>query len=114
MTETQNRAFNFRSLLKTIACSSGTAQDRRNQYWFVAWCFAWAVFFIAGNWALKSDYDFSAPVAWIIAFIPCVLGLMAIRAYRTFLRMADELMQKMQLEGLAVGFQFILRRLPAK
>jgi hypothetical protein len=62
------------------------------------------MFFLASNRALKADYAFSTPVAWFIAFVPSVFGIGAVLAYMKFLCMADELMQKIQLEGLAVGF----------
>lgn len=104
MPELQSSDSKLKSLLNSIICSSGTAQDRRNQYQFVAWCLAWAVLFTAGNQVLKAEYAMATPVRWLIAIVPVLIGFGAILSYRKFLRMADELMQKIQLEGLAVGF----------
>lgn len=104
MAQPENTNSKQKSLLEIITCSSGTRQDVQNQLRFVAWCAGWGIFFLTSNWVLKSDYEFSAPVAWFIAFIPSVFGIGAVLAYMKFLRMADELMRKIQLEGLAVGF----------
>lgn len=92
------------SLWKTIACASGTAQDRKNQYWFVAWCLTWAIVFTGANWVLKTNPDISTALAWTVAITPTAIGLGAVRSYMKFLRMADELLRKMQVDGLAVGF----------
>jgi hypothetical protein len=104
MADLQNTDSKLKSLLDSIICSSGTAQDRRNQYQFVGWCLAWAVLFTAGNQLLKSGYELAAPLKWLVAIVPILVGFAAILSYRKFLRMADELMQKIQLEGLAAGF----------
>ena len=104
MTELKNETSGPESFWKTIACASGTPQDRRNQYHFVGWCLAWAVLFTVGNRLLKSDLDIAGPLAWTIALVPSLVGIGAVWAYMRFLRMADELIQKMQLEGLAFGF----------
>lgn len=93
-----------KSFFETITCHSGTALDRRNQYVFVAWCFAWAVIFTASNWLLKSDYALSATAAWLAAIVPNLIGIGMVLAYLKFLRQADELIRKMQVEGLAMGF----------
>ena len=104
MTEPGNDAPPTESFWKTIACASGTARDRHNQYRFVGWCLAWAVLFTIGNRWLRSDPEMAGPLAWTIALVPSLVGAGAVWAYLRFLRMADELMQKMQLEGLAIGF----------
>lgn len=93
-----------KTLFETITCNSGTAIDRRNQYVFVAWCFAWAVMFTASNWLLKSDHALSATSAWVAASVPNLVGVGMVLAYLKFLRQADELIRKMQIEGLATGF----------
>ena len=72
--------------------------------WDPARRLAWAVLFTAGSQVLKAEYDMATPVRWLIAIVPVLVGFGAILSYRKFLRMADELMQKIQLEGLAVGF----------
>ena len=86
------------SLWKSIICSSGTAQDRKNQYWFVAWCLAWAIVFTSANTYLKNNDGIPTVLAWAIAISPTVIGLGAIHSYMKFLRMADELLRKMQID----------------
>ena len=45
-----------------------------------------------------------AAAAWSVAILPDALGIGALLAYVRFLQRADELMQRIQLEGLALGF----------
>lgn len=93
-----------RSWRQMITSCSGTAVDRRNQYWFVGWLFAWAVSFVAMSKVLTSDHGFSTQLAWTLAAAPNIFGILALFAYLRFLRMADEFVRKIQLEGLAIGF----------
>jgi hypothetical protein len=81
-----------------------TETDRRNSNRFALWTFAWAVAFIAATVALKHLPGLSRPAAWAIAAAPSLLGVIAILAYLRFLRQADELQRRIQLEGLAFGF----------
>ena len=71
---------------------------------FLGWMFAWAVSFVAASWALKSDLGLEGAAAWSVAILPDVLGIGALLAHVRFLHRADELMQRIQLEGLALGF----------
>lgn len=87
-----------------IKSCSGTARDRRNQYWFVAWILTWAVSFEAVNFAFRSDLSLSTQVSWFIAIIPIAIGVGAFLAYLKFLTEADEMLQQIQLKGLAIGF----------
>jgi len=103
-THESNSESDRKSFFQVLAGSCGTAQDRKNQYQFTAWCFAWAVLFTAANWLLKSDYSVSTSVTLLVTIVPTIVGCGAVLAYRKFIRMADELMQKIQLEGLAAGF----------
>ena len=80
------------------------AADRRRSYWFVVWCFAWALSFMAASWALKADEVVAGPIPWTIALVPSVLAVVAMFSYLHFLRNVDELMRRIQLEGLAYGF----------
>lgn len=83
---------------------SGTEQDRRNQYRFTAWTFAWAVSYVLASKLLKSDLDLATPLVGFLAIAPSLIALGAVFAYMRFLRMADGLLRKIQLEGLALGF----------
>ena len=86
-----------------IKSCSGTETDRRNQYWFLFWGVVWAIAFVASSWALRGDLAFRGTAAWAIAIAPIVVGIIPVLAYLRFLREADELLRRIQLEGLAFG-----------
>ena len=46
----------------------------------------------------------SVPLAWLFPAASAFLGVMAVRAYVIFIRNADELLRKIHLQALAVGF----------
>lgn len=104
MVETQIDDTGRRSMWQMIQSCSGTRRDRQNQYWFTAWILAWALSFVAAAWVLKRNPDLGGALQWLVALGPTVFGIGALLAYLRFLRMADELLQKIQLEGLAIGF----------
>ncbi|WP_417319242.1 hypothetical protein [Emcibacter sp.] len=83
---------------------SGTAQDRRNQLIFTAWVLVWGASYVAATWLLNYYEPLQGPAIWFVAALPTLMGFVALRFYLRFLRMADELMKKIQLEGLAIGF----------
>lgn len=100
MSETSKRG----SLWRLVNCHSGSARDRRNQHILVGWAGAWGLSLIAATWLLKSDYDFSFAVQTAIALVPAVMAVVSMLVYLRYLRMADELLRKIQFEGLAFGF----------
>ena len=93
-----------RSVWQMIKNCSGTEIDQRNGNRFAAWCLAWAVCYVGASMTLKGDFDLSTPLVWLLVAIPNLLSLVAVFSYMRFLRMADELLRKIQLEGLAMGF----------
>ncbi len=92
------------SWLQLLCAGSGTAADRRNQLRFVAWLAGWAVAFVGVNWILQANPEFRGAGAWALALLPNVFSIAALFAYLHFLRSADELIRRIQLEGLAIGF----------
>lgn len=104
MNSVNNTETERRSWREVIMACSGTANDRRNQYWFVGWCLSWAISFTAMTQYLLSDHGLSAQMAWALAAVPNVFGVLTLLAYLRFLRGADEFLQKLQLEALAIGF----------
>lgn len=104
MANTQNGDTERMTLWQTICAGSGTAADRRNQYRFVAWTFAWALTFVVASWALKNHRDAMGAGGWALALLPNIFAIGALLAYMKFLRNADELLRRIQLEGLAIGF----------
>ena len=81
-----------------------TAADRRSYNRFTAWFVAWALSFIGATLALDGGFVPAGAASWAVALVPDVFGVAALFAYVRFLRGADELMRKIQLEGLALGF----------
>ena len=81
-----------------------TPRDVRNMrvfnVWFISamFCFGTATVLLGRKWL-----DTGA-VAWGLTAATIVLLAMAIRAYMIFLRGADELLRKVQLEALALSF----------
>lgn len=94
-----------KSIWQQLANScSGTAQDRRNSRRLVLLSLAWAICLLVVTRVLKSDPGFSAPTAWAIASLPTLLSIALMLGYVSYLRQADELMRKIQMDGLAFGF----------
>ena len=92
-----------RTWWELIKSCSGTGADRRNQYRFLGWMAAWGVSFVSATWALRF-LSLDGPVAWGVAIVPDVFAVGALLAYLYFLRMTDEMLRQIQLEGLALGF----------
>lgn len=92
------------SLWQAMKNSAGTERDRRNQYWFTAWMIVWALSYVGAHRMLTSGADFDSPMIWILVGAPNLFAIVTVFAYMRFLRMADELLRKIQLEGLAMGF----------
>lgn len=64
----------------------------------------WATAFLVATWILRSDPSVDGAPAWLVAAVPTVLGVVALLVYRQYLHEADELAQRIQLEGVALGF----------
>ncbi len=87
------------------ACQAHMTQaDKRNARIFTVWTFVWALSFVAATFLLVDEIVARAPLTWLVALVPTALGLQTVRSYVRFLRAADELLRKVHLEGLALGF----------
>jgi len=89
-------------LWRHILDHSGSPADRRNQYRFLAATFVWAIAFVAATRLLRDGLDGTG--AWVIAVIPGVLGVIAMWIYLKFLKEADEMIRRIQINGVAIGF----------
>lgn len=103
MTETPGNKADRMSWLEVFRSCTGTAADRKNRYRFLVWTMVWAVSFIAADWGLE-NYDVAGSTATFIALIPTVIACATLWAYLRFLRETDELVRRIQLEGVALGF----------
>jgi len=104
MTDIRSSDTGRRSWWKMIKSYSGTELDRRNQYRFIAWLMAWMLSYLGATWVLQADLGLTGTVVWLVAIAPNVFGIVGLFAYLRFLRMADELLRRIQLESLAIGF----------
>ncbi len=93
-----------RSLWELIQGYSGTLQDKRNSRRFTLWCLAWALAYVGAHWTLKADLELGTALLWLLVSTPIMLMIAAVFSYMHFLRNADELQQKIQIQGLAMGF----------
>jgi hypothetical protein len=89
----------------TTGCSSlYTARDARYMKVFHAWLAAGMVCFVAATALLSGKYIERGVLAYVLTAATIALMTMAARAYVVFLRGADELLRKIQLEALALAF----------
>jgi hypothetical protein len=101
--DSENDRVSEGSWWRAVRECSGTREDQRNQYWFVAATLVWAVTFVGARMLFKHSPDLAGPAAWLVAGVPVVFSVVALLVYLRFLRMADELVRRIQLEGLALG-----------
>ncbi len=84
-----------------------TARDASNLRRFNFWMLAAAVAYIAATAALRWREAIPAAspaLQWLLVGATLLLALAAIRRYLLFLRQADELLRRIQLEALGTGF----------
>jgi hypothetical protein len=83
---------------------SYTPRDAANVRTFSAWLVAWTFSFGVATVLLGKHVVTAMPVAVALAVAPTVLGVVSVRAFIRFLREADELVRKIQIEAIAWGF----------
>ena len=81
-----------------------TPRDAQNIRVFNWWMVAAMVCFSASTILIGEKFLAPGPIAWGLTAITIALMVMMIRAYIVFLRGADELLRKIQLEALAFSF----------
>src|SRR5687768_13570925 len=81
-----------------------TERDARNLRIFNWWCLSAAVVYLVATMLTSSRVITPGPIAWTFPLIVAILGGGTIRAYLAFLREADELLRKIQLEALGLAF----------
>lgn len=87
-----------------VSCKAMTARDRRNARVTNWWLAGWMVCFLGSAFAMRGGYLQAGLVAWAVIAVCTVLGLLVVYFYMRFIREADELLRKIQLEALAIGF----------
>lgn len=86
------------------ACQGMTERDHRNARVTNTWLFVWMATFLGLSLALRLEYLEPGPLAWAAVGVCAAVGLVVVRYYLRFLHDADELLRKIQLEALGVGF----------
>ena len=87
----------------TVCADIYTPRDTRALRNFTIWCLSSALMFVAVTFLIKKDV-IHGPLAWSLAIANFIVAFLAARSYLVFLRGADELLRRIQLEGLALGF----------
>jgi len=80
-----------------------SGRDKTNVQRFAAWFLLWAVWH-EGIAILQINMDMPLIFAWVLAFSPVLPAIGAVLAYVKFLREADEMIRRIHITGLAVGF----------
>jgi hypothetical protein len=87
-----------------IGCSGlFTQRDSGNLRIFSGWMLSAALVFALAT-VLIGGGLIPRAVAWLLTAVTAVVMILGIRSYLVFLREADELLRKIQVEGLALGF----------
>lgn len=92
----------FRRFVTT--CTQMTAADRRNSWRAAGWLLVWAVSFVSVAFAIRTEALSAGLWTYLAIAGSTALGIVAVLAYVRFVRQADELQRKIQLEALALGF----------
>jgi len=79
-------------------------RDRRNLRSFNRWIIFWSFTVGCGMVLLNKELISNVSLRWIIAVVPDLLGVVALATYVRFIRHADELVRKIHLEAIALGF----------
>ncbi len=95
---------NNEDTMAAAGCSDMTARDRHNLNRANGWMALWLVCFAAVTWLIKADIVIPGPIGWVVAILPTAVGVVALLGFGRFLREADELQRRIQLEALALGF----------
>ena len=80
-----------------------TENDARNLSRFNRWVLLAGLFFVGGM-ALIVRAHVNPFIGWLLVIATAATALMSIAAYIRFIATADELLRKIQLDGLAIGF----------
>lgn len=85
------------------AACAGTSRDRRNQFRMAWWVLAWSAGWVGATYGIRNDWFTQDYLVWIVVAIIGCLGLAMLQAYRRYLREADEMLRKIEVDALAVA-----------
>ena len=78
-------------------------KDRANQFRVTVWSLLWVVSWLGTTLAIVNDWLPSGPPVVLLTAVSALIGVGMISAYRRFLRQADELRRKIELDALALA-----------
>ena len=87
-----------------LSCAPGTPRDRQNMRRVRLWMCAWGLSFVGITAAVRFEWIPTGPIAITATLVCTIFGVVALFAYRRFLREADELRRKIEIEALALAF----------
>ena len=92
------------NLGKVLLLQCGTKRDRQNQLRIMPWTFGWMLSFLAMTFAIRREWITSDAAVVAISIVIMGFGVGTMLAYRRFLREADELVRKIELDALVRPF----------
>jgi hypothetical protein len=81
-----------------------TARDAKNERHFTLWMLGAALAYVGATAAFRWRGSIPETLPWLLAAAAWLLAIQTVWSYLTFLRAADELLRKIQVEALALGF----------
>ena len=87
---------------RLLGLHCGTKRDQQNQFRILAWMVAWIGAWLVAVFAIKYGWLAAGAPLFAAALVTMGLGVATMLAYRRFLREADELIRKIELEALAL------------
>lgn len=91
-------------LRRFLAACGMPRRDQRNQRLILIWWLGWMLSWLGVLWAVKRGLLDGGVAATAAAIASSLLALGGIAAYRRYLREADELRRKIELDALAAAF----------
>lgn len=94
-----------RTMWQNLAsCATERPEDRRNNWIATGLLLLWALTYVAASLTIKRGLLVAGLPTYLVASVPVAVSIVAVAAYVRFILRADELLRKMQLEALAIGF----------
>jgi len=81
-----------------------TPRDAANMRLFLRWMVIAMSVYLVAAFAVRHRSATPAVVPWALLLAATALSMLAVRRYLIYLREADELVRKIEVEALAVGF----------
>lgn len=84
--------------------TDGTPEGRRATRYYIFWSMAWAFSHVGATWLLRSRGPHPGWIEALVIAFPLGLSLVMLGSFLQVLQRADELMRKIQVDALALGF----------